>query len=264
MFACCCTEEGDTYAEIIKKENVWSAATAEDSPSAYIVEAVPIKKEVPPPAAPTTAKPPETVPELPQDEDGGIFTAVLERTAGTEPLGLYLDLSDSLTLYICRVNPGTTLPAHLYNIMAPDARRLRDGDYILEVNGVAGKAKDLAEAIKSGGRRLELKVRRPTLTNHTVTKGGQSLGLDLQFAKQGWVLSICKVLDGAVKSSGADIRAGDRIIRVNGREGKSDELLSMMTGSGSPEIMLSRCPEVVAAYARGFVPDGTPTDATNG
>mmetsp|Transcript_38259 Transcript_38259/g.81058 ORF Transcript_38259/g.81058 Transcript_38259/m.81058 type:complete len:261 (-) Transcript_38259:23-805(-) len=257
MWGCCCTEEGDIEAEVIKKDNVWNMAMNEDSSGPRIVEASNGKHQDHFPTAPKSAV--LTHGKLLQDED--VFKAVLERAGGSGPLGLYLDLSDSMTLYICRVNPGVSLPAHIYNSGVTPDRQLRDGDYILEVNGAFGKARDLADNIKSGGKRLELLIRRPKLFTHVLSKDGQSLGLDLQFAKQGWVLSICKILDGAVKNSGVDIQPGDRIVKVNGKEGKSDELLAALTSSDAPEVTISRCREVTEAYAQGFVPEGTSPDA---
>lgn len=253
MFSCCCTEE--TTTETIQRDSVWASATYEGSPSVTIPEAS--LPAAPPVHAPVVVKAPEAAYETGVDNDS-LFTAILERPQGNEPLGLCLDLSDSMTLYIGRVSDSTTLPAYTYNVQVPPEKRLKEGDYILEVNGKKGRAKDLADAIRIGGKRLELKVRRPTHMQHKVKKHGQSLGLDLQFAKQGGVLSICKVLDGAVKTAGVDIAAGDRIIRVNGREAKTDELLSMMSESVEPDLTVSRCPEVFVAYAKGFCPEVAP------
>lgn len=227
------------------------AVTAENHPETTKEESVAVvQAEASPDASPKAS------PEAKQiAEDAFSFEAVIDRSSGA--LGLYLDLSDGLSLYICRVNEEKGSPAQAYNDGAHPDRKVKRGDYILVVNGVSGSASELARVVKEGGR-LTLKIQRPVVATHKVNKNGQAMGLDLQFARNSTVLCVSKVLDGAVKSSGFDIRHGDRIICVNSKEGNCEQLLEEMKISDTPEIIVSRCVEVSKAYEKGFRPDAKP------
>lgn len=183
------------------------------------------------------------------------FEADIDRASGA--LGLYLDLSDGLSLYVCRVAEDSLTPTQRYNRAVPPERRLMAGDYILEVNGVSGSAAKLVQQIKMSSR-LKIKVYRAVTLRHLVRKQGQNMGLDLQFAKKSSVLCISQILDGAVKSSGMDIQHGDRIVRVNGKEGTSEQLLEELKISNNPDVTVSRCAPVLQAYDKGFRPEQKP------
>lgn len=251
---CCCISDEETVAI-----NVTPAMTSSEySPQPdKAPRAVTEQREEPAKEAEGEAE--KKVEEEPAQEPS-TFTVEIDKGSGA--LGLYLDLSDGMSLYVCRVNTDKSSPAQVYNARAAPGETLKAGDYILSVNEASGSSAALARAVKEGGK-LTMKIRRPIIATHKVKKTDTTMGLDLQFARQSTVLCISKVIDGAVMRSGRDIQHGDRIVRVNGKEGDCEQLISEMKASAEPEILTSRCLEVFEAYEKGFRPDKKPMDNPN-
>eukprot|EP00929_Paragymnodinium_shiwhaense_P034571 TRINITY_DN18792_c0_g1_i1.p1 TRINITY_DN18792_c0_g1~~TRINITY_DN18792_c0_g1_i1.p1 ORF type:complete len:355 (+),score=79.88 TRINITY_DN18792_c0_g1_i1:162-1226(+) len=158
-----------------------------------------------------------------------------------EPLGLDLravprptsDEADPCVL-ICELAPG---PAYDWSAAQQQAggRGLREGDRIIQVNGVAGDCKRMLKCMAEDPS-VDLVVRRRVQIVVQVTKGsGGPIGLDvvMKTGRQG--LHISKVCDGPIrrwneaKSSEEQVRERDRIVEVNGMSALSSrELLERM------------------------------------
>mmetsp|Transcript_69162 Transcript_69162/g.225380 ORF Transcript_69162/g.225380 Transcript_69162/m.225380 type:complete len:202 (+) Transcript_69162:95-700(+) len=191
----------------------------------------------------------EDEPDLVLQKDSGTFEVKLEAPQARDSLGLHLELSDGMTAYVSRVSLDHSMPAGAYNLHAPEGNKLEVGLYILEINGVSGDAQQMKDVIRSGVGMI-MRCRHPQLSVVKVKKyAHQSMGLDLQFTAQGRVLTICKIFDGAVQESGVDVKPGDRIIQIDGREGTANELLARIAQARHVELTISRCPEVTNAFA---------------
>lgn len=183
-----------------------------------------------------------------------LFEAVLERGSAQQGLGLRLQTSDGITLCIEAVVGSLSSPALIHNAQAEPKRRLLPGVAIIDVNGVGGRdVLKKVEEIKANPR-LHLRCRRPTVVRPSIPKRGERVGLVLQCNPGGRMMTVGSVLDGAVKSSAADVRPGDHIVQVCGQDGTSEELTKLMHSADPVEFTIYRFPEVTEAYAQGFLP----------
>mmetsp|Transcript_140786 Transcript_140786/g.366527 ORF Transcript_140786/g.366527 Transcript_140786/m.366527 type:complete len:88 (+) Transcript_140786:1-264(+) len=84
-------------------------------------------------------------------------------------------------------------------------------------------------------------IQRPDLFTMTVNKNGESMGLDLKYGPGGSSLLIEQIQEGAVKRCCPNVKAGDRIVMVNGEKGTPYLLMQAIKDSESPVIGFSRC-----------------------
>lgn len=132
------------------------------------------------------------------------------------------------------VSAGTSLVGQ-WNASVEEDRRVNTQDRLLGINGCTSeKGKDLLERLKGANGELALEFQRPTLFEVGLTpdpKIGVGLGL-----KAGPSFLMVTSIDGAgaAKEYNArampqqDIKISSRILAVNGKEGKGDELLSSL------------------------------------
>jgi len=160
-----------------------------------------------------------------------MFNATLSRPNATIQVGLDVERVQPLDiLLIERVNSGSSTAAGAYNLHAPDGFRIQAGDYILSVNNVIG----IEPMLDILGRKLEADVLvvRPVEVRVTVKKNGKPLGLELKYLKRpDTTLFVSEISKGdAVDESGVDLRAGDRIVKVNGLTSFADMAAELMKG----------------------------------
>lgn len=166
-----------------------------------------------------------------EKEKPNTFTAIVERSSVEGLLGIHVDVSDPSMLYVAMVfpsAPGNATAVEAYNKMAPADRLVQEGDYIQQVNGIAG-AEPMRAALKTCTK-LALVIQRPLLFERVVhCKKDESLGLDLHYTFNSCSMYISGVYeDGLVDRSAPDVKGGDRIVSVNGLRGTTGDLLQFI------------------------------------
>lgn len=189
-----------------------------------------------PPASPSERRP------RPAEQ---VFIATLSRESRDAPWGLLLDYTDNRTAHVSGILGGR--PVLEYNASADDGAQLKPGDYIVEVNGISAvsdlEGKLLSQQLERELERcsnLALAVRRPQFFECTIDKGDEPLGLDLDYTGQCTSLIIGGVPDSSFLRCAPEVRAGDRIVAVNGVVGQAGALLRALEGSSSPVLTISR------------------------
>mmetsp|Transcript_35026 Transcript_35026/g.69559 ORF Transcript_35026/g.69559 Transcript_35026/m.69559 type:complete len:212 (-) Transcript_35026:113-748(-) len=169
------------------------------------------------------------------DLDGG-FMATLTRDRGNDAWGMIVDIHSGRT-YITALMPGGK--AEAYNAGTAEDRRICANDCIASVNGVS-EASAISRTIAKE-LAITMVIKRPKTRDVTVPKGGRPMGMVINHTADGNVLFIKSIAeDSIVKSAGIDLKVGDRIFRVNGREGKAPELLDEIKTSDEPILLVSR------------------------
>lgn len=192
-----------------------------------------------PPPPPAIIEPPGD--RMPQDADVLIpekFTIDIVKTSVEQALGWQVDIVDPRHLFLCRLSPGNS-PLRTYNSTAPIEKQLREGDYIIDVNGCHTNVNDMMQQTRQS-QDIKLVVQRPKLFTKRVHKNGGSLGLALTHARGCPSLCIEHIKEGALKTHAPDVLAGDRIVAVDGKKGDSDQLMTALMKSENPDIQFSR------------------------
>lgn len=240
MFHCWCCVAADRNAAVVETADGIQKATKEAMKEAEETLSMPVEDR-------------RWIPE-PGVEEVVVFSAVLKRSHLDAPWGFKADFADEKTIYVCEVREGSS-PVEVYNWLAPGARRIRTGDYVVAVNGVnsASVSADdtevplVADALREAMRSLtvELQVVRPHLFTCKIPRHGQNLGLDLNFSHKSNSLVIVKVYEGAVLKHVPQVRSGDRILGVDGVEGSPEALLKQIRASSDEvTLRLSRVPNL--------------------
>jgi len=183
---------------------------------------------------PVPAKPPASLVEEPQ-----VFEATLSKPSIDSALGWHLDVLDPRHLFICRLVQTGTSPIETYNASVATALQIREGDYVTAVNGVTVSAEKMSESIKKTDK-VKIKISRPIVFAQTIASNGMSLGLDLKYGPGGSSLLIEGIGKGAFSQHAPDVRAGDRILSVNGTAGTPYELMQAIQGSPALDMGFSR------------------------
>jgi len=183
---------------------------------------------------PVPAKEPAPLGEEPQ-----VFEATLSKPSIESALGWHLDVLDPRHLFICRLVQTGTSPIETYNASVATALQIREGDYVIAVNGVTVSAEKMSEAIKKTDK-VKIKISRPIVFAKTIAKNGMSLGLDLKYGPGGSSILIEGVHSGAFSQHAPDVRAGDRILSVNGTTGTPYVLMQAIQGSPALDMGFSR------------------------
>jgi len=170
------------------------------------------------------------------------ISIAVDRVPG-KPLGLHLDVQDTSSAYVESIKEG---PFQAYNESAHPARRLSRGDFIVSVNGVAGKGTVLLEQMKRDAS-LRLLVRKPLEFTAVMARGGpqRKLGLEVATKLAGQALLINKIVDGLVKewndrSPAKAVRVGDRIVAVGGRRGSAQDLKTWLLAGKAGQVTVAR------------------------
>mmetsp|Transcript_29600 Transcript_29600/g.92446 ORF Transcript_29600/g.92446 Transcript_29600/m.92446 type:complete len:380 (+) Transcript_29600:114-1253(+) len=181
---------------------------------------------------------------------------VVFTNAKRQPLGIEYDLQDKTCVYVANLKDSGVVSD--YNSSAQPEQRLMPGDFIMKVNKVEGEALKMIQEMKNCSR-LEMLVRHPMEMIVAIsipeddevvagpdrkkinkcTCGGQEAPKKNKFGiefnggasgVQGMNLIISKVLEGGAVEDWnncypeQEVRAGDRIIAVNGEKGKAEDL----------------------------------------
>lgn len=174
----------------------------------------------------------------PASAEKNMFTVELMRLNG-EVLGLSVDFVtlDGVGLVVDYVNPGTRGLVQAWNrANASRGCGIRQGDRIIEVNGVRSDGELLQEALSADGM-LRMVIERPVelfLTLSKVSGSSRKLGLELGYKKQqSYAMLILRVRRGLVKdwnaknaASGCAVRVNDRLVEVNGVR---EDMVAMMS-----------------------------------
>lgn len=159
--------------------------------------------------------------------------------------GLQVDLQDGKTLYVVAVKPG---PFEIYNkSQEKPTEQLRPGDTIVKVNGTEGDAAKLEETLKRE-QELEVLVRRNYVSSIMVDKkDAKTFGLQFPAKPIGTCLLVTDVLDGPFKDWNEahpqqTVQKGDRILAVNGEQGKAPQLLKKFAGASKVQVMVACAP----------------------
>uniref|UniRef100_A0A7S2AIT0 PDZ domain-containing protein n=1 Tax=Alexandrium andersonii TaxID=327968 RepID=A0A7S2AIT0_9DINO len=175
-------------------------------------------------------------------KDGHAFTITIRRPNPGQSLGVTFDACMPLHIYVSKVGePGT---------LSPELQNIRQGDFIIAVNGAqnAAMSQELKEA--KPGAELVLDVRRPIEYDVFISKGA-SLGCGIIYDAQiGNTLSISNVQDGPVQSWNERmrqegrlpevVREGDRILSVNGQVSTASDLLTAIREARDLRLRMSR------------------------
>lgn len=167
-----------------------------------------------------------------QRDQGGAFALVAERPETTTSWGLKLDPSGSRNMYVKSLDPGLT-PVQLANARAPVDERLREGDFIVSVNGLEDDLYLMMLELQSKTK-LEMQVRRPFEFDIDIDAAAGSLGCGISYdVNTGASLVIESISDGAVSAWNKahfpfTVQVNDRIIGVNGKRGTSTDLLDLI------------------------------------
>merc|ERR1712217_568831 len=127
----------------------------------------------------------------------------------------------------------------MYNVSSPDAKNIREGDFIMSVNGVSGASASMTSAMRQS-QYLQVRIQRPMKFSVTCAKEGEIVGLDLEYGPSNNSLLIKGINEGAVKKRAPDIMPGDRLISVNGVTGDSSTLVKAMKDNEPLELTLVR------------------------
>jgi len=170
------------------------------------------------------------------------FTVVLENPK-KKAMGIDVEIQDARTLYVTAVKNG---PIHLYNKEAEPARQLLPGDYIVKINDVEGNAVKLDMALKKQTS-LNMVCRRADEWRAAVDKGSKEGSLGLEFVKppKGSTIVITNILAGAVERWNEEcperaVKAGDRILAINGKRSKPADMLKKCKASAQLTLTLAR------------------------
>lgn len=135
-----------------------------------------------------------------------------------KPIGASFDSQDGTTLQVSKVDAGLL-----------DGSGLQVGDFIVKANAVEGSSAKLAKELKKKGP-LELSARRPQeFCVAFQKKDPKKFGLEV--AKKSTCLVVTKVAAGPVQAWNEanperEVKLGDRVVAVNGAEGKAANLLT--------------------------------------
>jgi len=173
------------------------------------------------------------------------------------PLGMSFDASDGRLLHLSSVISGATA-AGVHNNTASEEQCLRDGDYIVNVNGVTGNARAMLREIQLN-QNLSLTVRRAIQFSAMLDKKGRPLGLSFVHAGPTASLIVETVADGPVAEWNQahpreELRPGDRIVAVNGMRGGASELLQKLAETrqtSAPVVLCASRPAGLDALRLG-------------
>eukprot|EP00429_Kryptoperidinium_foliaceum_P064221 CAMPEP_0176063454 /NCGR_PEP_ID=MMETSP0120_2-20121206/31647_1 /TAXON_ID=160619 /ORGANISM="Kryptoperidinium foliaceum, Strain CCMP 1326" /LENGTH=205 /DNA_ID=CAMNT_0017397027 /DNA_START=8 /DNA_END=625 /DNA_ORIENTATION=+ len=173
------------------------------------------------------------------EEAPSSFTARLDRAVEGQSFGMRLEAFDGSTIHVALISSDVRSVVGRYNASSKEGVRIRSGDYIEEVNGRtnASEMRDLLESCNG----LEVRLRRPKLSEVNIKKGDLPLGLGIKYDQDGTSLAVRSIDEGgAVACAGVDIRRGDRIVAVNGRACRTNELLDELRRSDALRLTISR------------------------
>ncbi|CAJ1346096.1 unnamed protein product [Effrenium voratum] len=188
-------------------------------------------------------KPPQEPEEQKKSESGqqgppleaATFHCVVTKEG--QPLGIRVEFVRDKCIVLA-VTQGA-IPS--WNAANPD-QAVRPGDCILEVNGKAANAAQLAEKLAEVSGQVSLKMQRPGEVS-VPCQAEQKLGIKVSELQDGFGLEVTKVKsDGQIpiwnQEQLSKVHEGDRIVAVNGKPGDSKELFNLIADNGNKELLV--------------------------
>ncbi|CAJ1397748.1 unnamed protein product [Effrenium voratum] len=161
--------------------------------------------------------------QLPQEPvPGACYTVGVDVDPYGTPLGITFDLMDGFVCAVARISPMSLIAA--WNQKCSGQEVVRPRDRLLKVNGQGGDGERLAKALAQGlhepGAHALLVFQHPVVSSVSIAKEGTALGLSLHYAADNMLGGLCvkSVGSGLVKERGLAIRAGHRIMDVDGEK----------------------------------------------
>jgi C-terminal processing protease CtpA/Prc len=185
----------------------------------------------------------EEIPTFVQPVPAQEFTINLEKSAG-KPIGADMEVSCTKRCYICAVLKDGVFAE--YNRTAAPEKQVKVGDYIKKVNGIEDNSLSMLDCLKKEGR-FEVTIQRPLLFTIAIKKKDvqAQLGVKLVDRPSGNSLLIKEVITGPlmdwnITHPEQDVKAGDRIVAVNGKGGKVNELVEASKAGAHLQLAISR------------------------
>lgn len=157
-------------------------------------------------------------------------------------VGLNLDLLDMTTALVTDVRNGAIKE---HNEKNPE-QSIGALHRIVEVNGVRGDAKQIAEEIKRSKTLTMVLQKPPQEFEVNLNKGSQTtpLGVDLNFAPSSLGLLVLKVCEGPLQKWNDEqaalgkrmLQANDRIVSANGVRGTPADILAQIKGNSELKL----------------------------
>jgi hypothetical protein len=208
MFACCCTSQ-PSRAEEVKLVLVTS----------YTVD----KEE------------PEEIPNEEQEEP----TTPSELFEVTVPGGSWVGLADMWDdcIHVKKVEGSF----RKYNDSASEAKKIRENDFILQINGEP-VVKYKVHSQKASTEPLRLKIERPVpLVVKLTIKPGQKWNVKCAYQPKGNLIRVKEVNASSEQvDEGATLNVKDFIKQVNGCAGAPDEMLKFLQTAEELELSILR------------------------
>jgi len=175
-------------------------------------------------------------------EGGFVARLTIRKVLGA---GLGFDFCESGFMRVNRVDPDS--PAGSYNDHAPIEERIGIGDFVVDVNGVAGDALAMKRALMTVGD-VEVSIQRPyVFVVPVVSKGGFPLGLRLKCNNACTSLLVRQVLgEGAVHQWNANaprerqVIANDHVVSVNGTSGDAKLMRQLIASVDALDLVVAR------------------------
>jgi hypothetical protein len=171
------------------------------------------------------------------------FTINLQKSTG-KPMGADIDVSCGKMGYIRAVMRDGVFAE--YNKTATPEKQLRIGDYIKTVNGIQDNSLSMLDCLKKQSK-FEVTIQRPLVFTIAISKKGAKtqLGVILVEKPTGNSLLIKEVSKGPVMDWNTihpeqEVKAGDRIVAVNGKGGTVNELVDASKEAAQLQLAISR------------------------
>lgn len=271
MFLCCCAEDVQDKAQMTFERPSPAMETPisfaeRGAPVNNSAEAVPVWKYQEPtdeplrppeeehPGAARQAVPPAAPPKQPSPAKGLQEVAktkpVLIEVKAEEPFFVTLErlptsifgVDLSAAGKFCMVNSVSDPPSLVgsWNAAAEEPLRVRRLDRLLGINGFSSdKGKEILEKLRDAKGQVVLEFGRPTVFEVEVNLAtSNGLGLGLKTGPS--FLMVSSIEDGLVHEYNArvatrhQVKLSSRILAINGKSGKGDELLAVLKEASGP------------------------------
>lgn len=244
---CCCAAQDVEYQVIDASAAVTQGETTTSfqvTPATAPVSETQVQEPAKEPSKEPAEKPAKAAAEektsSPKDAASPVksFVAKLSKQPA-EMLGWRLDCVGLKYIFIFSISESGSSPVSMYNSNVPDELAIKQGDYIMSVNGVSGVA-GMVDIIDKSSE-LEVTICRPHFFKATVEKT-EALGLELKYWQSATTLLIGEIRPGAITKQNVDIIPEDRILGINGKTGTVEDLLQAIRAMDTLEFEVSRCP----------------------
>lgn len=171
------------------------------------------------------------------------FPVCLQKVEG-QLSGLELDFMCGEVMEVCSLHPGGAALA--YNKGAGPDRQIREGDFLVEVNGIRADTKAMLEHMKND-RVLKLAISRPTPFSVTVIPSQRvrlQLVPSLSRSRTGRSLLVAELSppfqEWNESNPDRQVRKHDRIVGVNGCSASAEDLMKEIKEATNLDMLLAR------------------------